>query len=194
MSNTERLLKIQRMLEGGNAVSAHDFLTTLEVSRATFRRNLDYLRDRLGVPVVWDADAGGYRIEVEEGDYKAQSVPGFWLNDKEIIGLLTVIQVLDEFEPQALIGEQIAPLRARLEGLLEQGKFSSADIRRRIHISRVGSRQLSNNHFQVIAHALMNHKRLLIKHFRRLDAQQTEREVSPQRISYYRDNWYLDAF
>ena len=40
----------------------------------------------------------------------------------------------------------------------------------------------------------MNHKRLFIKHFRRLDAQQTERGVSPQRISYYRDNWYLDAF
>lgn len=194
MSNTERLLKIQRMLEGGKVVSASDFLSILEVSRATFRRDLDYLRDRLGVPVVWDADAAGYRIDIKEGNDRAQSVPGFWLNDKEIIGLLTVIKVLDEFEPQTLIGEQIAPLRARLEALLEQGKFSSSDIRRRVHISRIGSRQLSTQHFQVIAHALMNHKRLSIKHFRRLDAQQTEREVSPQRISYYRDNWYLDAF
>lgn len=194
MSNTERLLKIQRTLEGGKAVSANDFLRILEVSRATFRRDLDYLRDRLGVPVIWDADAGGYRIEVKEGDSRTQSIPGFWLNDKEIIGLLTVIQLLDEFEPETLIGEQIKPLRERLERLLEQGKFSSSDIRRRIHISRVGSRQLSTNHFQVIAHALMKHKRLTIKHFRRLDAQQSEREVSPQRISYYRDNWYLDAF
>lgn len=194
LSSTERLLKIQRILETGKVVSARDFLGMLEVSRATFRRDLDYLRDRLGVPVIWDATAAGYRIDVEGGDARAQRVPGFWLNDKEIIGLLTVIQVLDEFEPETLIGEQIRPLRARLEGLLEQGKFSSSDIRRRIHISRVGSRQLSTNHFQVIAYALMKHKRLSIKHFRRLDAQQTEREVSPQRISYYRDNWYLDAF
>lgn len=64
MSNTERLLKIQRILETGTAVSTQDFLSVLEVSRATFRRDLDFLRDRLGVPVVWDTDACGYRIEV----------------------------------------------------------------------------------------------------------------------------------
>jgi len=63
ISNTERLFKIQRMLEAGKVVTAQDFLSALEVSRATFRRDLDYLRERLGVPVVWDADAGGYRLE-----------------------------------------------------------------------------------------------------------------------------------
>ena len=194
MSNTERLLKIQRILETGTVVSTQDFLSVLEVSRATFRRDLDFLRDRLGVPVVWDTDACGYRIEVKEGDSKAHNLPGFWLNDKEIIGLLTVIQVLDEFEPETLIGEKIKPLRDRLERLLEQDKFSSDDIRRRIHISRVGGRKPSAKHFQVIAYALMKHKRLCIQHFSRLNSQTTEREISPQRISYYRDNWYLDAF
>ncbi len=182
------------MLETGELVSTQDFLSLLEVSRATFRRDLDYLRDRLGMPVVWDADAGGYRLEFKEGDSKTQNLPGFWFNDKEIIGLLTVMQVLDEFESQTLIGEKIKPLRQRLEKLLGQGKFSSTDIQRRIRISRVGSRQLSTEYFQVIAYALMNHKRLIVKHFSRLKSRLTEREVSPQRISYYRDNWYLEAF
>lgn len=108
--------------------------------------------------------------------------------------MLTVMQVLDEFESQTLIGEKIKPLRQRLEKLLGQGKFSSTDIQRRIRISRVGSRQLSTEYFQVIAYALMNHKRLIVKHFSRLKSRLTEREVSPQRISYYRDNWYLEAF
>lgn len=187
-------MKIQRVLETGELVSTQDFLSLLEVSRATFRRDLDYLRDRLGVPVVWDAGAGGYRLELKEGDSKTQNLPGFWFNDKEIIGLLTVMQVLNEFESQTLIGEKIKPLRQRLEKLLGQGKFSSTDIQRRIRISRVGSRQLSTEYFQVIAYALMNHKRLIVKHFSRLKSRLTEREVSPQRISYYRDNWYLEAF
>jgi predicted DNA-binding transcriptional regulator YafY len=194
MSNTERLLKIQRIFESGKVMSAHDFLDTLEISRATFRRDLDYLRDRLGVPIVWDAAAGGYRIDQSPSEVRVHSVPGFWLNDKEIIGLLTVMQMLDELEAETLIGDQIGPLRERLEGLLEQGKFSVADIRRRIRVSHVGSRQSATQHFQVVAHALMKHRRLFIRHFARLDGQQTEREVSPQRISYYRDNWYLDAF
>jgi predicted DNA-binding transcriptional regulator YafY len=194
MSNTDRLLKIQRILEAGKVVSAREFLNMFEVSRATFRRDLDYLRDRMGVPVIWDAEAGGYRIEANGDDASVHRVPGLWLNDKEIIGLLTVMQVLEEFEPATLIGEEIKPLRERLEGLLEQGEFSSADIRRRIRISRFGSRPSSTANFQVVAHALLKRRRLSIKHFSRLNAQLTEREVSPQRMSYYRDNWYLDAF
>jgi predicted DNA-binding transcriptional regulator YafY len=111
------------------------------------------------MPVVWNAEAGGYRLELKEDDSKTKNLPGFWFNDKEIIGLLTVMQVLDEFESQTLIGEKIKPLRQRLEKLLEQGNFSSADIQRRIRIAKVGSRQLSTEFFQVIAYALMNHKR-----------------------------------
>ena len=98
------------------------------------------------------------------------------------------MQVLDEFEPETLIGEKIKPLRERLERLLEQAKFSPDDIRRRIRISRVGSRKSSAKHLQVIAYALMKHKRLFAQHFSRLHSQKTEREISPQRISYYRVN------
>ena len=46
----------------------------------------------------------------------------------------------------------------------------------------------------MVAHALLSRKRLYLRHFGRLEAQITEREVSPQRLVYYRDNWYLDAF
>jgi predicted DNA-binding transcriptional regulator YafY len=35
---------------------------------------------------------------------------------------------------------------------------------------------------------------LHIKHYGRQDGKVTEREVSPQRLVYYKDNWYLDAF
>ena len=42
--------------------------------------------------------------------------------------------------------------------------------------------------------ALLSRKRIYLRHYGRLDAQITEREVSPQRLVYYRDNWYLDAY
>jgi predicted DNA-binding transcriptional regulator YafY len=58
----------------------------------------------------------------------------------------------------------------------------------------MGARQSSSEHFQVIAQALLAKKRLKLRHFGRHDANITEREVSPQRLVFYRDNWYLDAF
>ncbi len=194
MSKTERLVKLQRLLEEKGAVSARDLMDRLEVSRATFRRDLDYLRDRLGVPIVWDAEVGGYRIEPGSGPASRQSIPGLWLDEREIFGLLTVVDLLSELEPGSLIGEQIRPLRMRLEKLLEQDRFSVDEIRHRIRLFQIGSRQSATKFFQVVVHALMTRQRLRLRHFGRLDGAVTEREVSPQRIAYYRDNWYLDAF
>jgi len=40
----------------------------------------------------------------------------------------------------------------------------------------------------------MARKRIKIWHFNRQNGKTVEREVSPQRLVHYRDNWYLDAW
>ncbi len=193
MGLTERLYKIQRMLNEGRSVPMSRFLDSLEISRATFRRDLAYLRDRLGAPVAWDSETHGYRLDISL-NLGQHPLPGLWLSEPEIHALLTGIELLGGIEPAPLIGTQIKPIRERLEKILELGQYSTADIRQRIRLVTMGSRQTSSEFFQVIAHALLSRKRLKLRHFGRLDAQITEREVSPQRLVYYRDNWYLDAF
>ena len=42
--------------------------------------------------------------------------------------------------------------------------------------------------------ALVQRKRLWLRYFKRSDRTESEREVSPQRLVHYRDNWYLDAW
>lgn len=193
MGRTERLYTIQRLLNNQQVIPLSRFLETLEVSKATFKRDLEYLRDRLGAPIVWDAEASGYRLDIKSNQ-KIHPLPGLWLNEGEVFALLTGIELLGAIEPAPLIGTQIKPIRERLEKILELGQYSTADIRQRIRLVTMGSRQTSSEFFQVIAHALLSRKRLKLKHFGRLDAKITEREVSPQRLVYYRDNWYLDAF
>jgi len=193
MGRTERLYIIQRLLNNQQVIPLSRFLETLEVSKATFKRDLEYLRDRLGAPIVWDAEASGYRLDIKSNQ-QIHPLPGLWLNEGEVFALLTGIELLGAIEPAPLIGTQIKPIRERLEKILELGQYSTADIRQRIRLVTMGSRQTSSEFFQVIAHALLSRKRLNLKHFGRLDAKITEREVSPQRLVYYRDNWYLDAF
>ena len=193
MGRTERIYTIQRMLNSQQAVPLSRFLETLEISKATFKRDLEYLRDRLGAPIVWDAELNGYRLEMKS-DQQAHPLPGLWLNEAEVFALLTGIELLGAIEPAPLIGRQVKPIRERLEQILELGQFSKEDIRRHIRLIPMGARQSNSEHFQAIAHALLAKKRLRLRHFGRLDANITEREVSPQRLVYYRENWYLDAF
>ena len=50
MNRTERFYKIKQLLRSRASVPRRTFLDTLEVSRATFKRDLEYLRDRLIAP------------------------------------------------------------------------------------------------------------------------------------------------
>ena len=48
--------------------------------------------------------------------------------------------------------------------------------------------------FEVAASALLARKRLRVEHFNRDNGQTVKRDISPQRLVYYRDNWYLDSW
>ena len=52
MDRTERFYKIQRLLNQRKSVPRDAFLQELEVSRATFKRDLEYLRDRMQMPIT----------------------------------------------------------------------------------------------------------------------------------------------
>ena len=52
MDRTERFHLIDQMLCNSSSVNRQRFLDTLEVSAATFKRDLEYMRDRLGAPIV----------------------------------------------------------------------------------------------------------------------------------------------
>lgn len=45
-----------------------------------------------------------------------------------------------------------------------------------------------------MAGALLQRKRLAVRYHSRSDDAETQREISPQRLTHYRDNWYLDAW
>lgn len=193
MDRTERFYKIQKILSDRKLVTTEQFLKELEISRATFRRDLEYLRDRLGAPIAWDAELGGYVLQNTPGE-NLSALPGLWLNEFEIHSLLSVIELLRSIDPEGLIGSQVNPIRERLEKLLEKGDYSAREVSRRIRITTLARRNTPTKFFEIVAHALLARKRLQISHYNRQDNQITEREISPQRLVYYRDNWYLDAF
>ena len=60
VNQTERLYTIEQMLSESGAVPNKALLERLEISRATFKRDLDYLCDRPRAPIVGDRDLGGY--------------------------------------------------------------------------------------------------------------------------------------
>jgi predicted DNA-binding transcriptional regulator YafY len=81
MIDMERMYKYMDLLERKRYVSASEFMTTLEISRATFKRDLAVLRDRFDVPIIHDRDAGAYKLDQS---YNRKRLPGVWFSPEEI--------------------------------------------------------------------------------------------------------------
>jgi len=193
MERTERFYKIQNLLRSRHFVSTQDFMSELGISRATFKRDLEYLRDRMHAPIVYDRDQEAYGFDPAIADSRLWQLPGLWFSADELQALLTMDRLLGDLQP-GVLSELIAPLRKRLKSLLESGEHSAEDIAQRIRILSMGSRRVTPAHFRTIATAVLTRKRLKLRHQRRQDGEVIEREVSPQRLVHYRDNWYLDAW
>lgn len=192
MSMNERIFKIDQLLHDRRSVSFQELQNKLEVSAATLKRDIAYMRDRLHAPIVYDRESRGYRF-ADNLDQQYQ-LPGLWFTAEEIYAMLTMNQLLTNLDEGGIIGPHIKPLQARLSAIMDSLDSSAEDIKKRIRIERMGARQVQLAHFQAIGNALLKRKRLNIEYSARSTEQTLWREISPQRMVYYRDNWYLDAW
>lgn len=192
MDRTERFYKIDHLLRERGTVTTRELLDELEVSLATLKRDLEYMKSRHHAPIEWDRDAGGYRLVQPLRGAPAYELPGLWFNAGEAEALLTMQQLLESLEPG--VAKQLAPFKARLEDLLATPERSGAEVRRRIRVAPLGARPHQPKHFELIATAVLRRKRLELDYWNRMRDETTSREVSPQRLVHYRGTWYLDAW
>jgi predicted DNA-binding transcriptional regulator YafY len=195
MGMTQRIYQIHQLLESRRYVTKQDLMDRLEISWATLKRDLTLMRDEFNAPIIYDRELGGYRFDTEEKRLGPQyELPGLWFSAEEIHALLTMQHLLSNLDSGGLLGPHIQPLLSKLAGLLGTADDSAEEVKKRIRIETVGARHVHLDQFQVIGSALLRRKRLVIRYHARGTDETTEREISPQRLVYYRDNWYLDAW
>src|SRR6476660_1333399 len=149
MNRLERFYKIDQLLQERTVVPRDAFLEELEVSLATFKRDLEYMRDRFNAPVMWDPDARGYRYEKKGKAGPKFALPGLWFSEDEAYALVTMQHLLASLDQGGLIGPHIAPLQARLDAIIGAGGASGGEVRKRIRLLSFGSRKLPLEHFSL---------------------------------------------
>ena len=193
MSDMERLHRIKYMIQSRGCVPIEDFMTSLEISRATFKRDLDYLRDRMNAPIVSDRSMGGYRFDKPNAGDKIE-LPGLWFSEKEATALVLMQHLLANLDTSGLLSPHIAPLMDIVDGILGQSEVSAKELRKRIKVFGMSARKNVLENFEEVGVSLLKRQRLQLSYYSKGKNELTERAVSPQRLIFYRDNWYLDAY
>ena len=191
MDRLERFYRIDQLLKERKAVSFSAMCSSLGISRATLKRDLEYMRERFNAPIEYDREANGYRFGAPRTGPRYE-LPGLWFSAGEAYALLSMHTLLAELEP-GLLEPHVGPLQARLRAILG-GEPAWQDIENRLRVFQPEKRSSKEKFFGQIAKAVLTRSRLWIRHYNRKDDRETEREVSPQRLVHYKDNWYLDAY
>ena len=192
MSKVERLYHLHNILnQRRTPISRHDLMERLECSQATLYRLIAELRDFLGAPIEQDDETRGFYYD--RSYEQPFDLPGIWISPGELQALLTARQVLGNVQPGLLEGE-LKSLQGRITSLLQKKGVEPESGESRIHIQNVAGRAVPARMFQDVLGALVQRKRLKIRyHGRRRDAE-SERVISPQRLTQHRNSWYLDAW
>ncbi|MEO8297228.1 MAG: WYL domain-containing protein [Burkholderiales bacterium] len=199
MDRTERFYRIEMLIRSRGSVSFATFREELEVSPATLKRDLEYLRTRLDAPIVYDRDSNGYRFEVPvlggRGRREAShELPGVWFSEREIHALLTMHQLIAGLDAGGLLARHLNPLLEKLHGMLGASEHESRELMKRVKIIHPARRPVDDKLFEIVGSALSKRQRLQVTYYTRSKQTTRERVVSPLRLVHYRSTWYLDAW
>ena len=150
------------------------------------------MRDYLNAPIQYDTQRNGYHY-VQVAGQPMYELPGLWFNADEAVALMTCQALLDNLQP-GLLGPVLEPLRARLQKILATRGAGDGQLARRLRVLGISRRAPAGKVFGPLASALTLRRRLALAYDGRATGARSEREISPQRLVRYRDNWYLDAW
>ena len=192
MNKFDRLYDLYRILRDRRTpIPLQSLAERLECSKPTVKRTIQKLREEFGAPIA-TIRGRGYLL-ADEGKAGLFELPGLWFNASELHALLSAQHLLGQVEP-GILSEEIAPLKRRIGNILQHRRAGSGDLVKRVRIAQTGSRPVDKHRFRQACTALMRRRQLAIVYHARGTDQHTERQVSPQRLTHYRSNWYLDAW
>ena len=193
MDRYERILTLHRLLKSARyPVTLAHLMDELSCSRATLYRDIAFLRDALGAPLE-SAGGDAAAFSYEEGEGERFELPGLWLTSEELAAILALNELIQRSDPGVLTGA-LAPFKARIEHLMADRSRGDALPMDRIRVIPYGARKLDQHAFRMVAGAVLERRQLGFRYRARTTDSDSQRHVSPQRLTHYRDNWYLDAW
>lgn len=192
MDKFDRIFQLHKIFSSRRTgVSLEELEAQLECGRSTVFRALNTLKDHLNAPVVFDPDAGGYRY-ADKTARDVYELPGLWFTPAELQALSVLKRLLKD-AAGGILEQHLGPISKRLDQLIEHRQLNLGEAATRLRFPALGARS-PGPAFQIVASATLQRRKLWMEYHARSEDRRSERTVSPQRLTHYREGWYLDAW
>ncbi len=190
MDKFDRIFQLHAILSARRTpIPLEDLLARLECSKPTLHRVIATMRTVLNAPIK--ATSLGYQY-VEAPGGSTYELPGLWFTAAELQALAIVQRLLKDLS-NGLLEEHITPLARQLDKLSRHRRLNLGEAAARLRFPALATRAVGPA-FQIVASATLQRRKVWFEYHARSSDERSERTVSPQRLTHYRESWYLDAW
>jgi len=159
-----------------------------EISERTAQRSINYLRDRLGAPLVYIEKRRGYSYR--DFDFR---IPGPDISQEEILALLIARNLLSHSEG-GLIREALNRIRGYLAKTLKRFDLGDERLSRLFSACWHGYSPAQGDAFRIVTDALLEQHPLEFRYQSPETLEISRRIVEPHHLHHYLGSWVLLAW
>ena len=185
----ERMLKIHDELRRGALINCTKLLTTLEVSRKTIVRDIAFMRDRLELPIEFDARIQAYRYT-----QPVTAFPTVNVTEGELLALLVAQRALQQYRGTPFHRQLEVAFEKLAGGLRDRISFSPADELRAVSFKNIGLGKTDLAVFNTLSSAVLRQEEVAFSYRKPGDARKSPRRVRPYHLANRENLWYLIGF
>jgi len=181
------MLRLHQALQAGGFPNVSRLAREAEVSTKTIHRDIEFMRDRLNLPVAFAAARNGYFYDGE-----VSAFPTLQITEGEIFALVVAEKALQQYRGTSFERPLLSAIKKMEQALPDTISLNLADIERTISFRTRAEPILNLEIFDVLARAVAQRQQLEL-HYRKPGHAVGKRIVDPCHLANINGEWYLFA-
>lgn len=184
----ERMWRIHQILSDGSHPNCTVLSRELEVSAKTVMRDLEFMRDRLGLPLEYDAVKHGFFYTAPVRDFPTMKV-----SQGEVAALLLAQKSLEQFRGTPFERPLAGAFRKLSQSLGGNMEVAWHELEQAMSVRRSGVGLADMQVFDSLAKAVTGREEVEFSYHKLAGEKSEKREVRPYHLGCIEDQWYLFA-
>src|SRR6266496_2726371 len=185
----ERMLRIHQAVQSGAYPNATRLAVELEVSTKSIHRDLEFMRDRLELPLEYDPRRNGYHYTQE-----VSSFPTLQITEGELFALLVAEKALQQYRGTTFEKPLLSAFRKMAASLPDTVSLNLADWEQTISFRTSAEPILNLEIFDTLAKATAQHRQLLLTYRKPGRKDTAPRMVDPYQLANINGEWFLFGY
>jgi predicted DNA-binding transcriptional regulator YafY len=182
----ERMIHIHERIKQGRFPNCKRLSEETEMSTRTIKRDIDFMKYRLNLPIEYDARKYGYYYSKEVDQFP--SVP---VTEAEMFALLVAHEAVSQYRGTPF-EQPLQTAFAKLTGQLDgNNAFSMANLHEALSFRPLAPEEVDLEVFQILTRGIKERRRLKFA-YKNLGAERAQpRHVNPYHLTCVDNRWYI---